>query len=88
MPTSRKAKILLLGAIPPNHAGKIIELGSGWGTLLFPLAKQHPHSMIIGYELSPIPYLFSKLRHYLEPMPNIKIYRKDFFQIFLNDASI
>ena len=88
MPTSGKAKALLLAAIPKNHSGKIVELGSGWGTLLFPLAKKHPLSTIVGYELSPIPYWFSKLRHCFQPLSNIKIYRKDFFQIPLNEASI
>lgn len=88
MPTSRKAKTALLKTIPPNHSGKIIELGSGWGTLLFPLAKEHPLSTVIGYELSPIPYFFSKLRLYLQPFPNIKIYRKDFFQFPFHDASV
>jgi hypothetical protein len=88
MPTSRKAKTLLLNAISPLHSQKIIELGSGWGTLLFPLAEQHPSSLVIGYEISPLPYFFSKLRHYLQPFPNLQIYRKDFFQISLKEASI
>ena len=88
MPTSRKAKARMLEAFPQKIEGKIVELGSGWGTLAFPLAKRYPHCTVIGYELSPLPYLFSKLRHYFQPLPNLKIYRKDFYYIHLNDASL
>jgi len=40
---------------------KIYDLGSGWGSLAYFIAKQRPDTMVIGIENSPIPYLFSKL---------------------------
>jgi hypothetical protein len=40
----------------------ILELGSGWGTLAIAAAKAVPDAEVIGYEISPIPLFFSKLR--------------------------
>lgn len=88
MPTSKKAKKAILQSLPHNISGKIVDLGSGWGTLIFPLARQHPNCTVIGYELSPFPYLISKIRHFFQPLPNLKIYRKEFLNAPLQDADI
>ena len=42
---------------------KIAELGSGWGGVCFNLSKKFPNSQITGFEISPIPYWFSKFRN-------------------------
>jgi hypothetical protein len=88
MPTAPAAKLTLLKAIPPKVQGNIYELGSGWGTLAMPLARNNPQCTVIGYENSTIPYLFSQLRHLLIPSSNLKIYRKNFFEASLADASL
>jgi hypothetical protein len=38
----------------------VYDLGSGWGTVLFYLARKNKNIRLIGYESSPIPYLVSK----------------------------
>lgn len=88
MPTSGHARrgVLLLAKECKNE--KIYELGSGWGTLLLPLAKEHPGSIIIGYETSPIPYFISWVRIKAAGLTNVRIIRKNFFEGDLSDAAL
>ena len=87
-PSSRKATRKILDAIPADIEGKIVDLGSGWGTLVFPLARAFPSSEVIGYELSPAPWLFSRLWASLSPRNNLQLHRKNFFNERLTDASV
>ena len=84
-PTSSKIRAVLFSLLPEVEKGTIIELGSGWGNLAFPLSKKYPHCKVIGYENSPVPFLFSAL---LNHRSNLKIVRGDFFEKSLADASI
>jgi hypothetical protein len=66
----------------------LIDLGSGWGTLVVALACKHPHHQVIGYELSWFPWLVSIIRKYSLRLDNLTIYRKDFTKADLSHASI
>ncbi|MGA8165296.1 MAG: SAM-dependent methyltransferase [Waddliaceae bacterium] len=88
MPSTRLAQRAMLQLIPGTLSGKVYELGSGWGTLAFLLAKRLPHCQVISYENSPVPYFFSKLRHFFVPLSNLSLNRKDFFRESLEDASL
>lgn len=88
MPTSRKAKKLILDSIPEKGSNPIYELGSGWGTLAFALAKKFPQHQINAYETSTIPFLFCKFRQMLTPCSNLHLYRQDFFYVSLMPASV
>lgn len=88
MPTSPKAKQCLISLLPNDLDGKIYELGSGWGTLLFPLAKHYPDCPAIGIENSHLPFMASKAMLFLKRLPNVKLERKDFFTVPLNDAKL
>lgn len=88
MPTSRKAKRCLLELLPKEVQGDIFELGSGWGTLAFPLARRYPHCKVVGYETSPVPFWFSKLRQVFARTPNLHLQHHDFFQEPLHEASL
>lgn len=88
MPTSFKTKRLLLDSLPKDQKGIIYELGSGWGTLIFPLAKQYPNCTVIGYENSPVPFLFAKGWLFFSRDTNLQIKRQDFFKADLKDASL
>ena len=49
MPTSPKVKAALLNTLGElSVQGNYYELGSGWGTLTFPMAKRFPNSTILG----------------------------------------
>ena len=74
--------------MPQDTKGKIYDLGSGWGSIVLPLARSLPDCDVIGYELSPIPWLASKFRSWLACLPNLRIDRKNFFGVPLQDASI
>ena len=88
MPTSAKVKAAMLAAIPGGFEGTVFELGSGWGTLAFALAKRFPKSQVVACELSPVPWLFSKLRQALERLPNLTIRRMDFHSLSLRGAAL
>lgn len=88
MPTSLKAKRCMMSLLPNKVSGKVYELGSGWGTLIFPIAKKYPHSHIIGYETSPLPYWVSKMRCWLGNYHNVTIVYKNFFDETLVDAGL
>ena len=92
MPSSSKARQAMLQlmdeAVGGAGAGPILELGSGWGNLLIPLAKKYPKQKIIGYELSFVPWLTSIILKNILGLKNIKVYRRNFLEADLTDASI
>ncbi len=83
MPSSLLARKALLDNLPDEGGGIIYELGSGWGSLAFPLAKKYPHCTIIAYENSPIPYFVSKIILLFSRHKNLRIKRQDFFKVNL-----
>lgn len=88
MPTSHKAKRCLFAHLPSKCTGNIYELGSGWGTLVFSLAKQYPNCQVIGLETSPFPFMVSKILLLFKRLPNVHLKRRDFFSISLKEASL
>lgn len=85
-PSSPKVKQELCSLLPTIPSGEIVELGSGWGTLAFALAKQFPHCQVNAWEISPIPYLYSWMISKVLAYPNLSIKRGDFFHISLHSA--
>ena len=88
MPSSRKACEAIASAIPPNTDGPIIDLGSGWGTIVFSLAQSFPQATIKGIELSPIPWAVSRVGAFLRRSPNLEIQRGNFRDIQLEHAKV
>ncbi len=80
-----KAAVELLQKKPLKQEAIIYELGSGWGTLLIEIAKAFPQAQVIGIEISPLPYIISKLR--TRHLSNAKVTRKDYFKENLSHAS-
>ncbi len=74
--------------IPPEAGGVVYELGSGWGNLAMALAKRFPERAVVGYELSPLPWLVSRLLLRLRPRPNLALRRADFMAADLSDAAL
>ena len=88
MPTSIRIREELLRQIPTELNGPIYELGSGWGTLAFRLARQHPHTQVIAVEAAWIPWLFCRIRQFSVSLKNLRIIRSDFFDMSLHDADV
>jgi len=88
MPSSTKARRAILKASEQAGEGSIIDLGSGWGTLLFALARKYPERPVIGYELSWLPWIFSIISKTIFGLHNVKILRQSFLTADLTAASL
>jgi trans-aconitate methyltransferase len=77
-----RAKILkALKTHLKNDTVFIAELGSGWGGLSRAMSRRFPKAGIQGFELSPFPYWFSKLRE----GKKIRFTRSDIFDQDLSE---
>ena len=88
VPSSRRARQVILSAAAQSPAGSIIELGSGWGQLALALAAQYPQRHVIGYEISLIPWLVSLLLKKLYRLPNLSLRRENFLRTKLPHAAL
>ena len=88
LPTMPRAKAAMFDLLPSDLDGTIYELGSGWGTLAFPLARRHPGCRVVAYESSPVPWLVSKLCQGVWRLPNLTLSRGDFYRAGLGDAAL
>jgi len=88
LPSSGKARRVVLSAAKTAGAGPIIDLGSGWGSFVIPLARKYPDREIIGYELSFVPYYFSLVLKGLLGLGNLTLKRQDFLRAELSGASV
>ena len=88
MMSSGKACQAMLASIDRPANGPLIDLGSGWGTLVIAVARKYPHQQVLGYELSWFPWLVSIIRKYSLGLDNLTLYRKDFMNAELSNASI
>lgn len=84
MPSTRKSLEAISELIPEAFEGKIVDLGSGWGSMASYLAKKFPKSKVMGYEISYLPYLVSRLRS----QTNLHFYHEDFFKLDLRQYQI
>ena len=78
MPSSRKAQEAILSLIHVQQDDVIIDAGSGWGGVAINAAKRFPDARVIGYELSPLPWLISRIRQKLFGIENLMFYRQDY----------
>jgi len=69
-------------------SGAIIDLGSGWGNFVIPMAKKNPQRQVIGYELSLLPWLTSTLLKKILGLKNLTLYRQNFYNTNLPAASV
>lgn len=87
-PTSAKVKNKLFSMLPDLANSEIVELGSGWGNLAFALSRHFPKCKIRSYEISPFPFIVSKIIAYCLALPNLTIQRQDFFLVSLHNMSL
>ena len=87
MMSSGMACQAMLASIDRPANGPLIDLGSGWGTLVIALARKYPRQQVIGYELSWFPWLVSIILKYSLRLNNLTLYRKDFKKAELGKSS-
>jgi hypothetical protein len=61
LPTPGAARGTLLAMLPDTVDGPVCDLGSGWGGVARALARRYPRSPVIGFEVSPLPWAWSRL---------------------------
>lgn len=89
MPTHRLVVPVMFEMVPEGETPTVAyDLGCGWGRLAFALAARYPDARVIGIELSPLPWLFCKLRHLVQPRPNLEIRYGNFLRMPLGDADL
>lgn len=67
----------LQALLPPAATSRMLDLGSGLGSPLLPLARRRPDCRFTGIETAPAPLLISRLR--ARDLPNLVFERGDFF---------
>ncbi len=88
VPTTPRVAEALLALVPEIPPGTVYELGSGWGNLAVALARRFPDRPVMAYELSPLPWLASRLWLHLFPQANLTLRRADFFEAPLGRAAL
>ncbi len=73
-------------ALKQRAPATVYELGSGFGFLLFYLAKQAPQHAYIGVEISPIPYCVCVCVKKFARFKNVALIRSDFLKTDLKGA--
>ncbi len=87
-PSSGKGARAMIAAVEDSGTGPIIDLGSGWGTLVIAFARKYPHRQVAGYELSLLPWIFSLVRKKISGLSNLTLYRKDFRDADFSEAAV
>lgn len=76
--------IALLKQANLARSAVIIDLGSGWGGLVIAVARAFPEARVEGIEISPFPYLISRLR--ASGLPNASLRWGNFHRSNLRGA--
>lgn len=74
--------------VSDNGPVRIYELGSGWGNVLVALARRYPQHIIVGYELSFVPWLVSIVWVKLLRLNNVRVHRQDFYKAGFSPAKL
>ena len=88
MPTSSVVRETMLAALPEEIDGPIYELGAGWGGLAVALAGRYPASPVRGFEVSILPWAFSRARLSVRRRPNLSFQLKNFLRADLSQAAL
>lgn len=88
MPSSIKAKKAIIDELKHTGTGPVTDTGSGWGTLVTAIALNFPERKVAGYELSPLPWLYSVIRKKIYRLDNLTLYRKNFQKTSFSDTGV
>lgn len=75
--SNRQTVAAVAALLPADRPAAVLDLGSGTGTLLRPLARQRPDCRFTGIETAPAPHFLARLLG--TGQPNLTLQRGDFF---------
>jgi len=84
-PTSSATYALLLAQLPQEKQLHFIDLGCGFGDLIFFLAKHRPEIHFTGVEIGILPYLIASCRKFLGNRKNVSIRLRSIWILNLNE---
>lgn len=82
-PSTRKITKTISQELKHLKPKSLIDLGSGWGHLIFPIATELPNTMVIGIENFPLCFLFCWLRQKIIRHKNLTLVFKNFYNYSL-----
>ena len=89
VPTSPEVLGTILSLLPEELLdGTVYELGSGWGHVAYALARKYRAYVVLGIELSVVPFAAAYLLRLVTRLPNLRFRRRNIFQQDLDDASL
>lgn len=79
----------MYSAIGLKGSERVVDIGSGWGTILFHLHKKFPTLYLTGIELNPVLHVITLLRKFLfHRKGNIRLLRGDAATISYSDYDV
>lgn len=89
MPSSRRAVDAMLELVPAQTTGEVLELGAGWGTVAFAVARHAPGATVVACESSPVPFATMWVRQKVTRGPaNLSLRFGDFSKVPLAKAKV
>jgi len=89
MPTSWRARSKMISALREFPECKnIVDAGSGWGTLCFPVSRLMKGARVTGYENSPAPFLYSYFINLILRRKNLRFLRRNFLKVNFSDTDM
>ncbi len=88
LPTSAAVHQTMLAMLPEHLDGPVYELGSGWGGLAAALARRYPAMPVQDFEVSVLPWGFSKVRQIIGGPKNLCFCFRNFLKADLSAAAL
>ncbi|MFC7061942.1 hypothetical protein [Halobacillus seohaensis] len=77
-PSTGKERIAAIKLATPLDPNSIADLGAGFGTMAFSLAKEFPKAKVVAYETASVPCVILFIRKMVQPRSNLTIKRANF----------
>jgi precorrin-6B methylase 2 len=84
--TNRTTASAVASLLPQGRPIRLLDIGSGTGSLLLHLARRRPDSQFTGIEAAPAPYLIGRLLAYGQS--NLTQHRGNFFEASWSDYDV
>jgi len=85
-PTPKPAYALILAELPTDRPFQFVDVGCGFGDLLFFLAQHRPNGRFVGIELGPLPCFTARIAAMVKGLPNVTIKLRDMWRYNLAES--